>query len=176
MPGFRTHTTINLTVLTGLTAKAVLDQRLPLELVGIAAVAFAGATFFLSPDLDLRHSSPTRNWGPLRWLWRPYQLLFKHRGMSHSLLLSSVTRIAYLLGLVVGIGVCARMFDTAALPTRTDAWAFIGSPTSFIPVSLRDVLGTQHLHMAAVGLGILLSDITHIISDRTVSAFKILIG
>ena len=73
--------------------------------LGLAGCASAGLSFllgglWLSPDLDTR-SNPSNRWGPLRWLWWPYRRLLRHRSLiSHSPLLGSAVRLAYLLGLI----------------------------------------------------------------------------
>jgi uncharacterized metal-binding protein len=172
MPGFRTHTAINVTVLAGLVTASLADGRFSNGLVAVAAASFLVATVFLSPDLDLRQSSPTRNWGLLRWLWRPYQLVFKHRGVSHNLFLSSITRVAYLLGLIVVGCALARLLAGAALPTQSEALAFAGRPAAAVPSFLREGLWVRRAPLAAAGTGIFLSDTTHIVADRVVSAVK----
>lgn len=64
----------------------------------VGATLFSG--WLLSPDLDL-NSSIYKRWGPLRFLWYPYQKLVPHRSwFSHSWLLSPLMRVAYLLGMV----------------------------------------------------------------------------
>ncbi|MCP9816129.1 DUF2227 family putative metal-binding protein [Synechococcus sp. GreenBA-s] len=61
-----------------------------------AAAAFLAGGLLLSPDLDTR-SNATRRWGPLRLLWWPYRRLLRHRSLlSHSPLLGSAVRLAYL--------------------------------------------------------------------------------
>lgn len=60
-----------------------------------------GTTLFsglmLSPDLDL-DSSIYRRWGPLRFLWWPYQKLVPHRSpISHSIFWGPVVRLIYFL-------------------------------------------------------------------------------
>jgi uncharacterized metal-binding protein len=75
-------------------APAPVDWRIGGTLV--VATLFSG--WFLSPDLDL-DSSIYRRWGPLRFLWLPYQKLVPHRSwISHSWLLSPLMRVGYLLG------------------------------------------------------------------------------
>ena len=63
-------------------------------------LTFAGAylfsSLFLSPDLDLRSNTARRRWGFLGFVWVPYTKVFKHRGLSHNLLLGPLTRIGYL--------------------------------------------------------------------------------
>jgi len=61
------------------------------------AVAFVYTTLFMSPDMDIAHRI---KWYSLRGLlslpFRSYSQLFKHRGLSHSLLFGSLTRIVWL--------------------------------------------------------------------------------
>lgn len=62
----------------------------------VVATLFSG--WFLSPDLDL-DSSIYKRWGPLRFLWYPYQKMVPHRSwVSHSWFLSPLMRVGYLLG------------------------------------------------------------------------------
>ena len=58
-------------------------------------------TLYLSPDLDVPESRPSRRWGPLSFLWHPYRLLHPHRGASHSYLYGPLSRLVYL-GLLLG--------------------------------------------------------------------------
>ncbi len=74
------------------------------------AGAFLLATFWLSPDLDLHHSSPSRNWLIFRKLWWPYSKIFRHRGWSHFPVLGSLTRLSYLCTLLVGLMLCKDVF------------------------------------------------------------------
>ncbi|MFM7264364.1 MAG: metal-binding protein [Cyanobium sp.] len=61
-----------------------------------AAVSFLLGGLWLSPDLDTR-SRATRRWGPLALLWWPYRRVLSHRSaLSHSPLLGSAGRLAYL--------------------------------------------------------------------------------
>jgi uncharacterized metal-binding protein len=63
-------------------------------------LVFGGAYLFsalmLSPDLDLRYNRARSHWGVLGFLWIPYTWLFKHRGLSHSLIVGTLTRLLYL--------------------------------------------------------------------------------
>jgi uncharacterized metal-binding protein len=61
-----------------------------------AAAGFLLGGLFLSPDLDTL-SRATRRWGPLALLWWPYRRVLSHRSaLSHSPLLGSAGRLAYL--------------------------------------------------------------------------------
>src|SRR5262249_45965301 len=67
----------------------------------VCATLFSG--LMLSPDLDL-DSSIYRRWGPLRFLWWPYQKAIPHRSrLSHSFVLGPLLRLAYFLFLVWGL-------------------------------------------------------------------------
>ena len=61
-----------------------------------AGLAFLVGGLWLSPDLDTR-SNATRRWGPLALLWWPYRRVLSHRSaLSHTPLLGSAGRLAYL--------------------------------------------------------------------------------
>jgi uncharacterized metal-binding protein len=61
----------------------------------VVSTLFSG--WLLSPDLDL-NSSIYKRWGPLRFLWYPYQKMIPHRSwISHSWFLSPLMRVGYLL-------------------------------------------------------------------------------
>ncbi len=79
-------------------AGAALIQRgsVPEETVAIFLGSFAFSMVFLTPDLDLVRSRPTRRWGRLSFLWWPYAKVFRHRGVSHHLVWGPLTRIGYL--------------------------------------------------------------------------------
>ena len=77
--------------------------------VAVASLAFLLGGLWLSPDLDTT-SRVTARWGPLHRLWWPYHRLLRHRSLlSHSPLLGSAGRLAYLfavlalLRLLVGV-------------------------------------------------------------------------
>ena len=54
-------------------------------------------TIWLSPDLDLYHSLPSKRWGPLKFIWKTYASQMKHRGLSHRFIIGTLHRIWYLL-------------------------------------------------------------------------------
>ncbi|MEM6845453.1 MAG: DUF2227 family putative metal-binding protein [Bacteroidota bacterium] len=65
---------------------------------------------FISPDLDMRQRTVSET-TLLRWslgigylwifLWYPYAMLFRHRGISHTPLIGTATRMLYLLGIAL---------------------------------------------------------------------------
>ncbi len=101
LPSGRVHETVNLLALPA----AVYFLPEPLPKLPFAAGYLVG-TFWLTPDLDLSTSRPSRRWGMLRLFWLPYTWLFPHRGLSHLPLLGAFTRVLYLAALA-GVGLWA---------------------------------------------------------------------
>jgi uncharacterized metal-binding protein len=121
MPSGKTHLRIELFVLPLCVALLFAAQHYQLIAVSWEEMAiFAGAYLFsslmLSPDLDLRHNRSRRRWGPLGFLWIPYTKIFKHRGVSHSLIFGTLTRLGYLglIALLIALGL--SYFNVWAIP------------------------------------------------------------
>lgn len=119
-------------------------------------VVFAGSYLFssllLSPDLDLHKNAARRRWGPLGFLWAPYSKMFKHRGLSHSLVLGPLTRLLYL-GLVLA-GVIAGLSYLWGLTLPEEAISF----------------WENRRLLLALGVGLYLPNVLHVLLDRGVSA------
>jgi uncharacterized metal-binding protein len=83
-------------------------QRPLLAVLATAFMLFAGLMF--GPDLDL-HSRPYLRWGVLRFIWKPYQAVLKHRSAySHGPLLGTVIRVVYFLAIMLVLGSIALYF------------------------------------------------------------------
>ena len=95
MPKGRVHLAFELTTLP-LWSLGGAVAGVPWEELVIFTLSYVGTSLFLSPDLDLPHSDVTRRWLFLRYLWYPYSRIFRHRGLSHSLLFGPLTRLLYL--------------------------------------------------------------------------------
>ncbi len=96
MPNAKTHDAItwSLTPFTFLAAELYWEQ-IAISVLATVAMLFAGLMF--GPDLDL-HSKPYKRWGPLRFIWKPYQVALSHRShLSHGPLLGTVIRVVYFL-------------------------------------------------------------------------------
>lgn len=66
--------------------------------------AFAYSTLFMNPDLDLAHSIKLVSIrGFLSIPFRSYSMIFQHRGLSHSVVFGSMTRILWLSAFGIGI-------------------------------------------------------------------------
>jgi uncharacterized metal-binding protein len=63
-----------------------------------AAMLFGGLMF--GPDLDIQSRQYTR-WGPLRFLWWPYKVAFRHRSRwSHGIVFGTFIRVVYFAAVV----------------------------------------------------------------------------
>lgn len=115
MPGYNTHRLFNYTVLLLIVilfyVKNIFFFDL-MELLLLAAGFYAG-TEFITPDLDIE-SKAIKRWGPLRVIWLPYKVLFKHGKSSHNIVYGAVVRLLYI-GLII-LGVYYLLFR--AFPTN----------------------------------------------------------
>ena len=119
--------------------------------VTAAGLAFLIGGLWLSPDLDT-HSNPSRRWGPLKILWWPYRRLLRHRSLiSHSPLIGTAGRLAYLSCLVLALTAVLQPLGT---PPPMRLWQLAGQ------------LWQQHqsLLIAAV-VGVEASSWLHLIQD-----------
>lgn len=97
MPNADTHDTITYAFIpfAFLGAEIYWNGDHLLSIIATGAMVFSGLMF--GPDLDLQ-SRPYRRWGPLRFIWKPYQAALPHRSVfSHGPVLGTVVRIAYFL-------------------------------------------------------------------------------
>lgn len=96
MPSGKTHDTITLAFLPIATSAAWgLTQSFDMALMVFSGVTLGG--FLIGPDLDTR-SVHYKRWGPLRFLWYPYQKLVRHRSVwSHGPIIGVLSRVVYFL-------------------------------------------------------------------------------
>lgn len=122
----------------------------------VASTLFSG--LMLSPDLDL-DSSIYHRWGPLRFLWWPYQKLIPHRSfLSHSLLIAPMLRVLYFLVIsyvLFRVGTWAINFITPVNRNAMSDAAFAALvdfpnryPHHFYAATIGTILGTA-LHVGA---------------------------
>jgi uncharacterized metal-binding protein len=145
MPSGRTHLVIEAGVLALCAAAGTVLVRggaIPVASAGAFLGSFAFSMVFLTPDLDLVASRPTRRWGRLSFLWWPYAKIFRHRGVSHHLIWGPLTRIAYLLLLATGAAAAVG--------------AALGRPLSFT---------TPHANVWAILAGLYLPNMVHTMAD-----------
>lgn len=104
MPAGKTHLRIELITLPLWAALFYFWVDASWFSIALFAGAYLFSSLLLSPDLDLRHNAARRRWGLLGFIWIPYTKVFKHRGVSHSLLWGTLTRLGYLALWAVLIG------------------------------------------------------------------------
>ena len=124
MPNVRTHDAITVAsaaVMLPVALNSGLPGADPLNAAVLTGTYLASGLLF-SPDLDT-HSRPYKRWGPLRWIWLPYQALVPHRSwVSHSFLLGPIIRVLYFVGmvaLVAALGIGLMNLLTPTDPTGT---------------------------------------------------------
>jgi uncharacterized metal-binding protein len=140
--------------------------------VATITISFIVATLFFSPDLDLAHSQPTRNWGIFRPIWYCYPKLFRHRGSSHSFLFSSLSKLAYLALLIsIFFGMFTFMFQLIRQRELNAAWN--DSKALFWQAGLDSYTFLVQRRDLCIPIlsGLVLSDWFHILTDRVFSLF-----
>lgn len=98
MPQYKTHVTLNVFIALPL---LLLTGYFWLHPTKNQTLLFAGTflytSLFMNPDMDLAHKL---KWYSLRGLlslpFRSYSKIFRHRGLSHSLIFGSLTRVLWL--------------------------------------------------------------------------------
>ena len=150
MPSGRTHLVIEAGILSAFAVAGVVLVRkgsLPTESLLAFLGGFAFSMVFLTPDLDLVRSRPTRRWGRLSILWWPYAKIFRHRGLSHHIVWGPLTRIAYLTAL--------------AAATAIGTGALLGRPVAF---------GEPHANVWAILAGVYVPNIVHTVADAVATS------
>lgn len=119
--------------------------------VAVAGLAFLLGGLWLSPDLDTR-SRATGRWGPLHLVWWPYRRLLSHRSLfSHSPLLGTTGRLAYLAG---------------ALALAAAALHPLGAPAPHqLLVQAHALWQTRHPLLLAALVGLEASSWLHLVQD-----------
>ncbi|HEX8353930.1 MAG TPA: metal-binding protein [Pyrinomonadaceae bacterium] len=99
MPSGKTHDMVTLVLAPPTFAAAWgLTGSLLLSAVATGAMLFGGLMF--GPDLDIQSRQYTR-WGPLRFLWFPYKVAFRHRSRwSHGIVFGTLIRVVYFAAVV----------------------------------------------------------------------------
>lgn len=163
------HCLSNLTIGTllsaGITSTELAQHIAPLPFAG----AFVVATFLLSPDLDLHHSSPTQNWGFLKKLWWPYSKIFRHRGISHVPILGTGTRFFYLCALSL---LCVLAYDISIAASQNLNWTFIESASVGRMQELWESARSHEKLLLSIFAGLTASDLSHLLVDAVGSFLK----
>lgn len=150
MPNGKTHIKINITLLLGILLSLhtnFMKSNIPPEYtefdtIAIFSFAFIFGTYHLSPDLDIK-SEPFKRWGILKYIWWPYQKIFKHRGKLHNPLSGPIIIISTV-GLFIIVPV-VKLFnlDTTNIPTKYLISLLTGIVISIEAHILTDVIYTK---------------------------------
>lgn len=124
MPSGKTHDLLTVLLLPPTFGVGwLITHELALALLLTFFTLFGG--FMFGPDLDT-HSRQYTRWGPLRFLWFPYKVVFSHRSRwSHGILFGTLIRVLYFAGVsavLIALGVYLRaIFVTGGAPTPGEA-------------------------------------------------------
>jgi len=155
----RTHELINLLALPGFL------YFLPKEFYLPFSVGYVLGTFLLSPDLDLKHSKPSKRWKALKILWRPYQKKSKHRGISHIPLLGTFTRLLYIFLIITALYYLLYFLLSYYWQEGTQKISQLN------PLTLAEKLAYKEWTFYTL-LGLIASELTHISLDLLWSFWK----
>lgn len=155
----RTHDFVNLIALP------VCLYYVPKEFYIPFTIGYLFGTFFLSPDLDLPSSKPSKRWKKLKFIWRPYQLLSKHRGLSHVPLIGSFLRFSYLIILFIFFYFVLLGISSKYLPEVENILL------NFDPFEMFSNLA-QREEVFYFALGVIASEIFHVFIDLFVSFIR----
>lgn len=177
MPKYKGHIIFNSSLALPLTFLGLYHSTYPPAPVATASISFVLATFLLSPDLDLKQSTVTQNWRGISFIWEGYSKVFSHRGWSHSVFLSSLTRLSYI-AFVVAIGGFIAHLGYGLVHSHDFGRSIAGTTNAFVLNG--SVLKAQaHLyrpHLLAGFLSVMASALCHVFLDRFLSVILIAIG
>ena len=157
MAAGRTHDIINLSFLP-----VAVYYLQPDNFIGFTSGYIIG-TFFLSPDNDIYHSKPNRRWKALRFIWYPYTKIFSHRGVSHLPVLGSLLKLFYLFSVFFIIFLLFVFLVYFIQPDLLKRFSF---ETDGVLTALK------HPFTVSFIIGLLLSEIVHIVTDMLYSTAK----
>src|SRR5205085_9433533 len=84
-----------------------MTNSVALAATATGAMLFGGLMF--GPDLDILSRQYTR-WGPLRLLWWPYRVVFRHRSRwSHGIIFGTLIRVVYFAAMLTLVA-CAAIY------------------------------------------------------------------
>ena len=156
MPSGRTHDRITLWLFPAIIGIAAGCTR-SFILTTIISVTYLIGGLMLGPDLDI-HSVQYKRWGPLRWIWLPYQKAIPHRShLSHGPVVGTALRVLYLsvwlaLFALISIEVVNAIWDIQI------TWQVLRQP-------FRNLLRKYLIEWVAVLIGLEAGAISHSISD-----------
>lgn len=164
MPNARRHDEIAVSsavLMTPVSAAVWLSlNKSPIE-AGVYTLLFIGShlicSYWLSPDLDLNSAIDDR-WGPLKYIWKPYEWAVPHRHwFSHSGI-SVIFRLLYLALYGLGVVLIVNTFAAGTLAV-VGGW-------------LMHIAQTYPLECGLFLLGAVVSDSIHTMTDYLYTSGK----
>ena len=145
---YKTHTRFNILFALPLLILALIHFLHPhIHYVLTFSLTFAIATFFMNPDVDIANEIKLFSIrGVLTMPFRPYSMIFHHRGISHSMIFGTLTRILYL-----------GVLTTIVL--------FICNHTFLEKINLFDLFRMYKYYFIFGFVGIFLADLCHLLLD-----------
>ena len=156
MPSGHTHDRITFWCLPAVVIPTALITRSPV-ITSLVSGSYLIGGLMLGPDLDI-HSVQYRRWGPLRWIWLPYQIAIKHRSpISHGPIIGTALRVIYLsfwlaLFALLGIETLNLLWDAQL------SWQTLRAP-------FRNLAQKYIIEWVAIVIGLEIGSISHSVSD-----------
>ncbi|MEL6778430.1 MAG: metal-binding protein [Cyanobacteria bacterium J06597_16] len=162
MPSGRTHDRITYWCLPFIVGGTAWVTRSPAFTL-IIGLSFLVGGLMLGPDLDI-HSVQYKRWGPIRWIWLPYQIALPHRShFSHGPIIGTALRVVYL-------ALWIALFTFAGAMVLNAVWdAKLTWPS--IRAVLQYVLTHYFGQWLAILVGLEAGAMSHSISDAMGSSF-----
>ncbi len=131
--------------------------HLRLDFLVLFSIGWLVATLFFSPDLDIMPKKRSFLLAPFLY---PYSLIFKHRGVSHSIFLGTLTRVIY--GILVSLFIIYILFEMGKIEHSPEtAWEGL-----IFYLKNFDIGRDEYRYLVWPFLGAWLSDLVHIALDR----------
>lgn len=163
MPSGKNHDRITLWLLPVILAGTFMIT-LDIPLTVLVSINFLLGGFMLGPDLDIQ-SVQYRRWGPIRWMWYPYQTMVKHRSVwSHGPLIGTAVRVVYL-------ALWIALFATVSILAMNHFWQAQLSWPQIEPVLKQLAVSYWHVGLAIL-IGLELGALSHYTSDWLASSLK----
>ena len=170
MPSGRTHDRITIySIFPMAIGVAIATQSVVQVLLFSGGFLFSGWMF--GPDLDI-YSLPYKRWGPLRWIWIPYQRAMAHRSMlSHGPIVGTAIRLLYLSTWLLGFTALSII-----------CWTQLQTPQHWKSLSLMQLEWLLHqvyhqlklypIETLVILLGLELGAMSHALSDWSSTAMR----
>lgn len=163
MPSGKQHDRITLWLLPVVLAGAFM-ATVDVPRTVIVSIAFLIGGFMMGPDLDI-YSVQYQRWGPMRWIWYPYQVMIKHRSTwSHGPLVGTLVRVFYL-------GAWIVLFASLGVLVSNHFWQTQLTWDRLEP-TLSTLLIRYSKEWLALLIGLELGALSHYTSDWITSALK----